>query len=294
MSEKSTSTPDEKNTDNSTPAVMFTIVLYILYFMFIKPVLTISDLDNPEKYSQVVKNTYSSTGILLVLVIMLQLGFNTSGYQAKCPGTFSQNFGKVFAATFIPWVIIMGSVMIALIAFPGFKGAFSNVFGYYAVANSSNDILVELLGNSDTDAKIAQIGDDASEEAKTKLASASDAVLKIVGNTSLMVNQITPTGFIDFWNMLMPIMKEEYRSPAAHQDLKEKLLGNVILKDNIGEVCWYIYTTILLITVVKTNLADLPCSTSVAAIRERTAAYDKKQTVIDAAKKKQESVTYVN
>ncbi len=129
---------------------------------------------------------------------------------------------------------------------------------------------------------------------RDRLDSDSDAVLRIVGNTSLMVNQITPTGFIDFWNMLMPIMKKEYRSPAAHQELKEKLLGNVILKDNIGEACWYVYTTILLITVVKTNLAELPCSTSVAAIRERTAAYDKKQTAIDAEKKKQESVTYVN
>ena len=66
----------------------------------------------------------------------------------------------------------------------------------------------------------------------------------------------------------------------------------MVLKDNIGEACWYVYTTILLVTVVKSNIAELPCGTSVAAIHERMDEYTKKQDAIDATNKKRESVTY--
>jgi len=298
MAEKSGTT--EKSTDNSTTAIMFTLILYTLYFMFIKPVIKLDSLEDPEKFGKIMTNTYTATGILLVLIIIIQVVFNTIGYQAKCQGSFLKNFGTVFSATFIPWFIIMGSVMISLIVFPGFKGAFSNVFGYYAVANSSNDILVTLLGSSDTDAKINELSADDSapgeseDETKTKLMLASDAVLKIVGNTSLMVNQITPSNFIDFWNMLTPIMKDEYKDPSSQTELKTKLLENVVLKDNIGEACWYIYTMVLLITVVKTNMAELTCGTSVADIRERTDKFNKKQDAIEASNKKKEAVTYTS
>ena len=285
MSEKT------ESTDNSTPAISFTLILYILYFMYIKPVIDLDTLENPEKYAAVIKNTYGSTAILFVCVIILQIGFNSMGYQAKCEGNFIGNFGKVFGATFIPWFIIMGSVMISLLTFPGFKGAFSNVLGYYAVSNSANDILVSLLGSSDMNSQIDEIPEDGSS-AKDKMAAAAGAIVKIVGNTSLLINQITPTNFTEFWKTITPLIKPELQDPGAHRELKEKLLENVVLKDNIGEACWYVYTMILLVTVVKSNIADLPCGTSVAAIHSRMDKYNKKQTAVDAENKKKESVTY--
>jgi len=270
------------------------MILYILYFMYLKPVISLDMLDDPTKYGQAISSTYATTGILLVMVIMIQVGFNSMGYQSKCEGSFMSNFGKVFAATFIPWFVIMGSVMISLIVFPGFKGAFSNVFGYYAVANSSNDILVSILGSSETNATLDDIPDGSSSSVKDRLSKAAGSIVKIVGNTSLLVNQITPSNFTDFWDMLIPLMKPELQDPAQHNDLKGKLLENVVLKDNIGEAFWYVYTTILLVTVVKTNIADLPCGTSVGAIHERMDKYTKKQDAIDAKNKKKESVTYTS
>ena len=285
MSEKT------ETTDNSNFAITFTLIFYILYFMYIKPVVTLDILKTPEKYEESIKKTYFSTGILFACVLMIQLLSNTIGFQSKCQGNFISNFGKVFGATFLPWFAIMGSVMISLLVFPGFKGAFSNVLGYYAVANSSNDILVSLLGSSGTNTTVDSIPEDKGVE-KTQLADAAAAIVKIVGNTSLLVNQITPSNFVEFWTNITPLIKPELKDPSAHEDLKKKLLENVVLKDNIGEACWYVYTMILLITVVKSNIAEIPCGTSVAAIRTRMDNFNKKQDAIDAKNKKKESVTY--
>ena len=280
-------------TDNSTSAISFTLIMYILYFMYLKPVFDLATVESPPKYEEAIKTTYATSAILFVCVIIIQLGFNALGYQSKCDGNFVANFGKVFGATFIPWFAIMGSVMISLIVFPGFKGAFSNVVGYYAVANSANDILVSLLGSSDINAKLDDIPDDSNTNTtKDQLSKTAGAIVKIVGNTSLLINQITPSNFNEFWKTLTPLIKPELQDPGQHRDLKEQLLENVVLKDNIGEACWYVYTMILLVTVVKSNIAELPCATSVAAINERMDKYTKKQDTIDAENKKKESVVY--
>jgi hypothetical protein len=285
-----------ESTDNSTPAITFTLILYILYFMYLKPVIDLATIEDTEKYGNAIKSTYSTTAILFACVLVIQVGFNTMGYQSKCEGDFIANFGKVFGATFIPWFLIMGSVMISLLVFPGFKGAFSNVLGYYAVANSANDILVSLLGSSDTNTQIDDIPDDtdSGSSVKDQLAKTAGAIVKIVGNTSLLVNQITPSNFTEFWQTITPLIKPELQDPGQHRELKEKLLENVVLKDNIGEACWYVYTTILLVTVVKSNIAELPCGTSVAEINERMDKYNKKQTATDTENKKKESVSYTS
>lgn len=285
MSEKT------ETTDNSTSAISFTLVMYVLYFMWIKPVFKLETIESSEKYDAAIKMTYASTAILFVCVIAIQLISNAIGFQTKCHGNFMTNFGKVFGATFFPWFIIMGSVMVSLLVFPGFKGAFSNVLGYYAVANSSNDILVKLL----VPGSEGKGNDDKPDEStNTQLAGAADSIRKIAGNTSLLVNQITPSNFVEFWNgVIIPLIKPEYKNDtSAANDLKEKLLENVVLKDNIGEACWYIYTMILLVSVVKSNIAEIPCATSVAAVTERMNKLNKKQDAVDVANKKKESVTY--
>jgi len=277
------------STDNSTSAITFTLILYILYFMYLKPVINLEIISDTKKYDQAIKGIYASTGILFVCILALQIIFNTIGFQSKCQGDFMKNFGKVFGPTFFPWFIIMGSVMTALLVAPGFKGAFSNVLGYYAVANSANDILVSLLVPSPEGDSDKKISSDDSQMSKT-----ADAIMKIAGNTSLLINQITPSNFVEFWDgIIVPLMKPEYKEDTSQaNDLKAKLLENVILRDNIGEACWYIYTTILLVSVVKSNIAEIPCQTSVAAIHERVNNVTKKQDAVDEANKKKESVTY--
>ena len=44
----------------------------------------------------------------------------------------------------------------------------------------------------------------------------ADAILKICGNTGILINQITPDNFIEYMKMLQPLMKDEYGKVVAN------------------------------------------------------------------------------
>ena len=118
---------------------------------------------------------------------------------------------KVFSSIFVPWLLIFGGLLLTLIIFPGFKGAFSNVIGYYAVSRGSTSILVELLGNRDAEIPMEE-GDgpntdgstDGPAQNKTSMRLASDAILKLVETRvySLIKSRLKIS--IQMWGMLTP------------------------------------------------------------------------------------------
>ena len=129
--------------DISLQSLMFFIIITIVYFTFPsvgKPELTLDNLTTegvtPEYYS---KNLYS-LGFYLLVVVISQFFLNIGYLIAKCGGAVDKNIGTAALFTFIPWILIFGVLIAMLIIFPGFKSAFSDVIGYYAVANSANDI----------------------------------------------------------------------------------------------------------------------------------------------------------
>ena len=103
-------------------------------------------------------------------------------------------------------------------------GTFSNVIGYYAVARSSNKILVQLMGNAEVDKELSNTSDENDSSDKSNIRKASDAVLKMVGNTSILINQITPENFMEMWTMLIPVMKVENQDSSVNAPFKKKLL----------------------------------------------------------------------
>ena len=84
---------------------------------------------------------------------------------------------------------------------------------------------------------------------KTNLRKTSDAIVKLVGNSAILINQITPET-LGMWEILAPLMKTEYQQEEnAHtlNEIKNELLENVIFRDNIGEsVGIYIQVYLLL------------------------------------------------
>jgi hypothetical protein len=288
-----------KNADYSTLGLLLTLVTIILYYMFLKPVLSIDAIASGENYQKYSSKRYKMMGILFGILVLIHMILNTWSFQANCGGTILDNMGKVFASTFVPWFLIFGGLLLVLIIFPGFKGAFSNVIGYYAVARGSTKILVELLGNRDVEIPLEEGNSTASEnssdgpaENKTSMRLASDAILKLVGNTSILINQITPENFIEMWNMLTPLMKKKYQTPGTADGLKSDLLENVVLRDNIGEFCWYMYTVVLLMVVVSTMMMQQECVTTVSSAKERAAEYDNQQENKKKESSKQDGITY--
>lgn len=281
---------EPKSQDNSIFVMLLSIVVIILYYMFLKPVLNVEIMSNVETFAKFQKQKYIMMIVLFMVLFLVHMAVNLMGFQNKCGGSLSNNIGKVFISTFVPWLLIFGALMLVLIIFPGFKGAFSNVIGYYAVYRASNKILIKLLGNTQVDRPLEDVQGSEEENANI-LEKASDAVLKLVGNTSIMINQFTPENFEDMWNMMIPVMKPEMRG-VANAPLKSELLEQVILRDNIGECCWYLYTMLLLLVIVKTMLMKQECVTTLTDIKEKEEEFDKHQREKDDQENKDKSVVY--
>jgi len=276
--------------DSSYLSLLIFVIITILYYSFIKVPLTTSIVEDSDQYLQ-----YSSANnirmlIYFLLVIVTQFGLNASIISTKCGGSITQNIGTAFIMTFIPWIFIFGGVMAILFIFPGFKSAFSNVIGYFAVAGRANNILTELLENTE----ISKTIDDATvgnTEKNQNLKSAADAIIKLCGNMSILINQIVPSNFTEYWTMLIPLMKDKYRA-SVPIELKQELLNTVVLRDNIGEALWYIYTTVLLISIVQYKIASTDCNKDLSTLQEGQEKFQKEQAQVAADNKKTTSKIY--
>ena len=120
--------------DSSYLSLFIFILITILYYMFIKAPLTVATLDDDKAYMQYSSSSYLYLLIYFLMVVLSKFGLNASILSNKCGGSIINNIGTAFLMTFIPWIFIFGGVIAILIVFPGFKSAFSNVIGYFAVS----------------------------------------------------------------------------------------------------------------------------------------------------------------
>ena len=99
-----------------------------------------------------------------------------------------------------------------------------------------------------------------------------------------------PDNCLDIWTTLKPLM-----TPGSFEnaEIKQNLLDLVVLKDNIGEALWYIYTAILISSIVYYNLATRGCVKSVEQIQADHDAYIEEQEAAVAHEEINNSTTYV-
>jgi hypothetical protein len=268
--------------------ISFTIIT-IIYFAFPsigKPELSLDDLVDggisPDYYSR----TMQSLAFYLGVVIISQFFLNTGYLISKCGGSVGQNIGAAALFTFIPWLFIFGILLGVLIIFPGFKSAFSDVIGYYIVSGSANDIFSSLLIGTDINEMIENSNDG---NQKKELTSAAEAIMKICGNKSILINQMSPDNFMQIWNVLKPLMTA---GMFDNLEIKKNLLDLVVLKDNIGEALWYIYTAILISSIVYYNLATRGCVKDVKQVKADYDSYLKKQEETDKQTELNNATTY--
>jgi hypothetical protein len=223
-------------------------------------------------------------------VLVFQLAINMSTLENKCGGGWPANLGYAMLITLGPWLAMFGILIALMINFPGMKSAFSDVIGYYAVSNSANKLLAELLVDTDINDKIKQASDGTDETKQQAMQDAAEAVMKMVGNISILINQIVPSNFMSYWKTLTPLMK----NPEA-ADIPEKqqaLLDIVVLRDNIGEACWYIYTAILLISIIGFKIANKACEVDPKVANANYDQYLDKQQAANDAKAIANSIPY--
>ena len=260
-------------TDGSLLSLIVFLITVVFYYLF-KPSLTKELVDKSPASEEMSKYNQSKTASLLKFLLFVVAGqYSVNSYILikKCGGDVIKNMVAAMFMTFIPWFLIFGALVGVLVIFPGFKSAFSNVIGYFVVASKSNLILTTLLKNTQIDGKIED-ETEADPEKRRALETAAEAILKLCGNTGILINQIVPDNFVEYWGLLKPLLKEEWRQNDGG-DYKEELLKLVVLRDNIGEALWYIYTAVLIISVVQMNLSTRGCQADAATMEENRQKY---------------------
>lgn len=260
----------------------------LLYYFALKPTLTYSLYSNKTEYENYVKNNYTYLAVYFVLVMVIQFIANASIISANCGGSISENMGFAGLFTFIPWSLIFGAIIVVLILYPGFKSAFSDVIGYYYVSSSANKLITDLLVNKELQSKLDS---DATitKEKRDAMQSAADTIIKICGNTSILINQIVPSNFDDYWNVLKPLMKSQYQTDGDESNgMKSKLFDLVVSRDTVGEALWFTYTGTLLTSIVQLKITNKGCASNSATMQQN---YQKFLTNENQSKTKQQQAT---
>jgi hypothetical protein len=275
--------------DISLQSLVFFIIITICYFAFPnigKPQLKLSDLMDEQSKTNYYTQSMKSLAFYLGVVVFSQLVLNIGYLMAKCGGSLDKNIGAAAVFTIIPWVLIFGVMIAVLIIFPGFKTAFSDVLGYYVVAGGANEIFGSILMGTDLNEMIENTGDI---NKKNELTKAAEAIVKICGNKSILINQMNSENFFDVWNTLKPLMTP---NSFENETIKQQLLDLVALKENIGEAFWYIYTAILISSIVYYNLATRGCVKSVDEIKASHDTYIEEQEQATLNEEINNSTTY--
>lgn len=277
---------------NSYLNIVTFLLTTLFYYMTIKPKLTYDDAINPDKFKEYTSSSYMYLAIYFLLVIVIQFIVNASIISSTCGGNITENMGAAGVFTFLPWTLIFGVIIVILTVYPGFKSAFSDVIGYYWVSSSANKLLNELLINKDVQASINS-DVSLSPEQKDKMQGAAETILKICGNTSILINQMVPKNFNDYWTILNPLMNDKYKNPGPESDaIKNELFDIVVTRDNVGEFMWYMYTGILLTSIVQLKITTRGCASNPKTMEQNYQKFKETEQKAADAKAQATSTTY--
>lgn len=273
---------------NSYLNIITFLLTTLVYYLALKPSLKYDDMVNTDNYNKYLGNKKVYLAIYFFLIMIIQFIVNAYLITQTCGGSVSQNLAASGSFTFIPWSLIFGSVIVVLLVFPGLKSAFSDVVGYYYVSSSANKLLTELLINKEVQGKIDS-DTESTPEQKAAMQQAADMIIKICGNTSILINQIVPSNFVEYWNILNPLMKPQYQIDGPLSDSKRnELFELVVTRDNVGESMWYIYTGLLISAIVQLKIATRGCITDPSQMAKN---YQKYIETEKNAKKEQEKAS---
>ena len=253
---------------NSYLNIVTFLLTTLFYYLAIKPSYTYEISIDPTKQKEYKSSSYMYLAIYLLLVMVIQFMVNASIISSTCGGNITENMGAAGVLTFLPWTLIFGVLIVILTVYPGFKSAFSDVIGYFWVSSSANKVITELL----VDPKIQKKMDEDSTstpEQKEAMMTAADTIIKICGNTSVLINQIVPSNFQSYWNILTPLLKPKYQTDNPDTEkIKNELFEIVVTRDNVGESMWYMYTGLLLTSLVQLKMTTRGCVSNPKTMEE--------------------------
>ena len=277
---------------NSYLNIVTFLLTTLFYYLAIKPSYTYEISIDPTKQKEYKSSSYMYLAIYLLLVMVIQFMVNASIISSTCGGNVTENMGAAGVLTFLPWTLIFGVIIVILTIYPGFKSAFSDVIGYYWVSSSANKVITELL----VDPKIQKkMNEDitSTPEQKEAMMTAADTIIKICGNTAIIINQIVPSNFQSYWNVLTPLLKPKYQTESPETEkIRNELFEIVVTRDNVGESMWYIYTGLLLTSLVQLKMTTRGCVSNPKTMEANYQKFKDAEQKANAQKELATSTTY--
>lgn len=287
MDSSSTST----NTNTSSSLVSWNLTLFLiitlLYFLYAK---TPPQLDANGQFDY--NPNFMTLFFYYATVLITQWGMNIWGLSLQCSGDTGSNFATAFQITFLNWGLIFGVMLTLLVAFPGMKSAFSDVIGYYFISLPANELLTELMYNN-----VEDLSKAVNSDPKT-MNSTTEAISRVLGNKSILINEVFLGNFNTFFDMMNPLFKQTYHATPDGVNLKlnakkQEMLELVSTRDNIGEGIWYVYVGTLLIALCQFNITSRTCQVSLDEMMKKQEDYEEAEQQALDAKNNASSTTYV-
>jgi hypothetical protein len=206
-----------------------------------------------ETYNEFQNKDISSSLGFLGVIICIELIWAYCDMSKVCPGLS----GSTIIYPILMWVLIFGGIKMLMLSSPGVKSAFSDVIGYFFVYGRTNELLTELLLKAD-------------DEDPDKLKQ-NQLLSEIIGDKGLVINTLVPGNFEKIWASFKNISNK-----TVYEDKikKQQLLNYVVIRDRIGECCWYLWCGILVISILSLYTSSITCDLSQAQAQQNAAAYN--------------------
>ena len=117
------------NTSNGTGGFMVSLLVPLVGFYFVCYKLYSGSFDNPDDRLGVPSKVAILKILLLVVIFSSMYASNTAQMKKMCPNGTKNMVRKVFFSTFIPFLFMFGTIVVALTMMPGWKAPFSNTLG---------------------------------------------------------------------------------------------------------------------------------------------------------------------
>ena len=269
------------NSSSATTGLIFFLVLTLIYFIV--------------RYNLEMGQSETIYTIIYYLgVVVSQYFINLTAISSRCGNT---NYYLAFMVTIVPWVFIFGLLNIMLAQFPGWKAPFSNTFGYLiANAAGARDLLIDHILKDDFTSRLTPGKKDVAntqEGGRKKKQKGGDssklaveAVQHIYSDPSLLINEITPGTYDQFWNKMTPLFKD------GADEYKADLYKLIELKELVSEGLWYLLTGSLITSVSANYIMNGDCGTSADEMKKRHADYEKQQKKVEEAKSSETKKVY--
>ena len=257
LKEKVDKSDQEKDKTPSPVTAMYYFFVLSIFYMIISIILI---------YTSVASGS-SEIAINLIFILLLVLGLyfiNMSTIKNLC-GSDDDNYiipyKKVGTITFIPWVIVFGTIFFLLELFPGWVRPFSNTIGY---------LIINFLGvESELKKYLKDANETESSDATRGNKSLGTAIEFLNKNTSMFINEFPSdgAGFDKSFEQLQKsdALKSTTSLQASHvslKDLKIFLKKMIKIKHTIGKGVWYILAGTVVSSVSYNILLDIECQKS--------------------------------